>query len=87
MSPVNAAIAILLLVCTTIASLNLVRLARLRRSFQVLHIVSKAVFSRRDELLVGLAATVALLVLASALFYPTERKTQPDDFDSIPWAM
>jgi len=86
-SPVNAAIAALILVCATIAILVLVRLARLGRFSQALHLPSEAVSSRRDEPLADLAAAVALLVPASALFYLAERQTQPDGFCSIPRAM
>jgi voltage-gated potassium channel len=67
--------------------LLLVRLARLGRFSQALRLLSDAVTSRRDELLAGLAAAAALLVLASALLHLAEREAQSEDFGSIPRAM
>jgi voltage-gated potassium channel len=64
--------------------LRLSKLGRMSRAFD--HLV-EAVASRRDELLLSLAAGLALMLIAATALYLAEGAVQPEKFGSIPRAL
>jgi len=67
--------------------LRVLRIARLGRFSNAFDTVMEAVSSRRVELGLSVAVSVALLLLSSAALYLAEGGVQPDAFGSIPRAM
>lgn len=64
--------------------LRLSKLGRMSRAFD--HLV-EAVSSRRDELLLSLAAGLTLMLIAATALYLAEGTVQPEKFGSIPRAL
>lgn len=76
--------------------LRTLRVLRMFRIFRVLkigrysssmHILGRAILSRRGELGVAVFTVSMMLLLASSLMYFVENEAQPDKFSSIPAAM
>ncbi len=66
---------------------RIVRLARLGRYSEAFTAISRAVMSRRYELLMSFFAAAFVLLLTSTLLYVVEGEMQPETFGSIPRAM
>lgn len=67
--------------------IRLLRLFKMARYVESLQTLGTAIRSRRDELLITLAALGILLLVASTLMYYAESAAQPEAFSSIPKAM
>jgi voltage-gated potassium channel len=71
-------------------ALRLVRFLRffkLGRYLQASRIIARVFRKKRDELVLSLAITFCLIIIASCLMYFTEHDAQPDKFSSIPETM
>lgn len=75
------------LVLRLIRLLRILRVAKLGRMSRAFRHVAVAVASRRDELLLSLAAGLLMMLVAATLLYLAEGAVQPDKFGSIPRAM
>jgi voltage-gated potassium channel len=67
--------------------LRILRLARLGRFSKAWGLVSQALHSRREELLVTLAAAGLAMLTAATLLHLVEGSAQPEEFGSIPRAL
>lgn len=66
---------------------RILRLAKLGRMTQAWDHIAEALRSRRDELLLSIAAGLVLMVLAAVALYLAEGQVQPEKFGSIPRAL
>ena len=67
--------------------LRIVRVMKLARYIRSVHIITRVVRERRNELYMTLILSAMLLVLSSSLMYYVEHDAQPDKFSSIPASM
>lgn len=67
--------------------LRLLRLLKLGRYSESIRTIGTVIRLKKEELLVALALTVVLLLMASSIMYLVENGAQPDSFSSIPAAM
>ncbi len=67
--------------------IRLLRVARLGRFSQALEALGRALYQRRQELLLSAGAAFMLLLFSAAMLYVVEAETQPDTFGSIPRAL
>lgn len=67
--------------------IRLVRLAKLGRYYSSLHLISRVVRDKREELILSTVVMLVLLFLSSTLMYYCEADAQPDAFGSIPSTM
>lgn len=71
-------------------ALRLFRLAcvlKAGRYLAALNVLRRAVHAKREELVMSVALTSVLLVVASSVMYFVEHEAQPDKFSSIPASM
>ncbi|GAB4454801.1 MAG: ion transporter [Armatimonadaceae bacterium] len=66
---------------------QLFRIAKLTRYFDSLQMIGRVVRDRAEQLLISLGILAVLLILAAALIYQIEGKSQPEAFPDIPTAM
>lgn len=66
---------------------RILRLAKLGRMSSAFAHLAEAISSRRDELLLSLAAGLFLMLVAATALYLAEGAVQPDKFGSIPRAL
>jgi len=67
--------------------LRLLRLLKLGRYSESIRTIGTVIRMKKEELLVALAFTIVLLLMASSIMYLVENGSQPDSFSSIPAAM
>lgn len=67
--------------------LRLLRIFKLARYSAALRTIGSIFWSKREELIITLFATIFLLIFSSSIVYYVENEAQPEVFSSIPAAM
>lgn len=67
--------------------LRIVRVAKVGRYMKALHLFSRVLREKREELVLTLGMMLLLLIIASCFMYYVENPVQPENFPDIPHTM